>query len=78
MSFPHVRVEGDTAVATCYQTLIMHREGGYRIDRQSANRWELARTADGWRVTRRTNRLLDGSAEARELLARGAAESVGH
>lgn len=77
VSFPHVRVDGDRAVATGYQTLIMHQDGGYRIDRQSANRWELARTAEGWRVVKRTNRLLDGSEEARALLAQGAAESVG-
>jgi len=75
VSFPHVSIDGDTAVATCYQTLIMHGESGFRIDRQTANRWELVKTVEGWRVARRTNRLLDGSPEAGELLRRGVAES---
>jgi hypothetical protein len=42
------------------------REGA--VWRVAANRWELLRTPAGWRVTARTNRLLDGTEEARDLL----------
>jgi hypothetical protein len=41
---------------------------GFRIHRAGANVWELARTKDGWKVTRRKLRPLDGSQEARDLL----------
>lgn len=68
---PLVHVDGDAAVATCYSLLVRHESegGGYRVARLSANRWELHRDERGWRVTRRTNRLLDGRAEGRDLLA---------
>jgi hypothetical protein len=42
-----------------------------RSGRLGANRWDLKRTEDGWKVTRRAYRMLDGSEGARELL-RGA------
>jgi hypothetical protein len=71
LTAPHVRVEGDTAIAICYS--LMHHyvpdTGIFQVSRVSSNRWDLARTPDGWRVVSRTNRLLDGSAEARELFA---------
>jgi hypothetical protein len=38
--------------------------------RAAANEWQLRRTPAGWRVVRRINRLLDGAAEARELIGR--------
>ena len=41
---------------------------GYRAHRVGANRWELKRTAQGWKIKRRTLRQLDGSEPARELL----------
>lgn len=47
---------------------------GFRIHRVGANRWELKRTTDGWKVTRRTLRPLDGSEGARELLRQAVAE----
>ena len=68
---PHVAIDGDTAVATCYS--LMHHyvvdTGAFQVSRVSANRWELVREANGWRVTRRTNRLLNGDESARSLLA---------
>jgi hypothetical protein len=71
---PHIVVDGDTAVATCYSLMHHHvsETGIFQVSRVSANRWELARTPAGWQVTVRTNRLLDGSADARELLGRDA------
>jgi len=63
---PRVELDGDTAVAISYlQLLTPNREGkpvelsghglssGYRIHRLGANRWDLKRTKDGWKVTRR-------------------------
>lgn len=69
----HLIVTGDTAVATLYSQLITKNPDadGFTVSRLSANRWELARAADGWRVTARTNRLLDGGAAGREVLTEG-------
>lgn len=68
-----VRVElaGDHAVAVCHSLLVVHHEGRYVVARSGANRWELERGPQGWRTTRRTTRALDGSEEARALLAPG-------
>jgi hypothetical protein len=44
---------------------------GYHIHRVVTNRWDLARTPDGWKIKRRTSRLVDGSEPSREIL-RGA------
>jgi hypothetical protein len=41
------------------------------------NRWELARTATGWKIKRRTIRPVDGSEPSRELL-RGALQAYQH
>lgn len=78
---PHISVHGDEAVVISYlQILTPHPSAephevpnhgtsrGYRIHRVAANRWELVRTARGWRIKRRTLRPLDGSEPARELL----------
>lgn len=71
LTAPHVAVAGDTAVATCYS--LMHHyvaaTGIFQVSRVSANRWELVRTGDGWRVANRTNRLLNGDDAARALFA---------
>jgi len=80
-SLPHVAIDGDRAVATSYlQILTPHPDAepielsghgttrGFRIHRVGANRWELVRTANGWKIKRRTLRPLDGTAPARELL----------
>ena len=78
---PHVTIDGDTAVVVSYvQILTPHSAAepvevpghgvsrGYRVHRVGANRWELERTAQGWRIKRRTLRPLDGSEPARQLL----------
>lgn len=71
LTAPHVKIDGDLAIATCYS--LMHHyvpdTGVFQVSRVSANRWELTRTASGWQVLRRTNRLLNGDEAARELLA---------
>jgi hypothetical protein len=78
---PHVTIDGDDAVVVSYlQILTPHPTAepvavpghgtsrGYRVHRVGANRWELKRTAQGWKIRRRTSRSLDGSEPARELL----------
>jgi hypothetical protein len=67
---PHIEVNGDSAVVTAYSQLVLREEGSdsYRIWRTGVNRWEFCRTAEGWQVTQRINRQLDGGAEVRELL----------
>ncbi len=82
---PHIELDGDTAIATSYlQILAADPKGeafelsahgtskGFRVLRLSANRWELVRTPEGWRIKNRTWRSMD-SAPAREIL-RGVAE----
>lgn len=61
---PRIDVDGDRAVAVNHSVVLL--EGS--VWRVAANRWELSRTPAGWKVTARTNRLLDGSQEARDLL----------
>jgi hypothetical protein len=84
---PRVQLNGDTAVAISYlQVIAPNREAkpvelsghglssGYRIHRLGANRWDLRRTKDGWKVTRRAYRMLDGTEGARELLREAVAQ----
>lgn len=78
---PRVELHGDTAVAISYlQVLTPNRETepvelsghgtsrGYRIHRLGANRWDLKRTKDGWKVARRGYRMFDGGKEGPEML----------
>jgi hypothetical protein len=78
---PHIALDGDRAVVTSYlQILAPHPTAdeievpghgasrGFRVHRVGANRWELVRTAQGWKIARRTYRTLDGSEPARDLL----------
>lgn len=80
---PHIRVDGDRAVATGYlQILIPNPEGpevvlgqypaakGLLVWRLTANRWELERTTQGWCVTKRSIRMAPAP-EALQLLKRG-------
>jgi hypothetical protein len=78
---PRVEVNGDTAVAISYLQIITPNRTaapvdvpghgaspGFRIHRAACNRWDLVRTADGWKVKRRMLRPLDGSSDARDIL----------
>lgn len=73
IGLPHVQLSGDTAVATGYARLYRWDGAKFEVARVSANRWELVRTAAGWRVAVRTNRVLDGGADPRTLLRAGVA-----
>jgi hypothetical protein len=86
---PHVSIDGDRAVATSYlQIIAAHpsadeievpahgKSRGYRIHRVGANRWELVRTPQGWKIARRTYRSLDGSEPALDILRRALAPAA--
>lgn len=65
----HIHIEGGRAVAVGHSCVLRHRDGGFEAYRVSANRWELARDSAGqWRVSKRSNRLLDGNPLAPALL----------
>lgn len=70
---PHIRIDGDVAVATG-KSLLVTRSGGdgkFTVHRATANRWELVRTSEGWRCSKRVGRLLDSRPESRQLLQDG-------
>ena len=74
---PLVTVEGDVATATTYSQVYLHAEdagSGHEVWRVSANRWEFRRTQGGWRVTRRANRVIDGSGDSHDILLAGLGE----
>ncbi len=71
LSTPQVDVQGDRAVAVNHSIVLAHEGDRWDAVRVSANRWELVRTPEGWRVNHRTNRLLNGSEQARALLGGG-------
>ncbi|MBH0119813.1 nuclear transport factor 2 family protein [Rhodococcus sp. NPDC003382] len=69
----NIRIDGDTAVVTCHSQLILNTDKGFRVKRVTANRWELVRADGRWQVKLRIARVLDGRADARDLLAAGVA-----
>ena len=83
---PRVEIDGDSAVAISYlQIITPDRQAaprevsghgsttGFRIHRVGANRWELRRGKDGWKIVRRTLRPLDGTDDAQALLRKAIA-----
>jgi len=79
-ALPYIEIDGDTAVVTSYLQILTPNpqaepfelsghgiSQGFRVHRLSANRWELVRTPDGWRIKRRIGRAMDTPA-ARDLL----------
>jgi hypothetical protein len=64
-----IELDGDRATAIGHSVVFRHTGAGFEAYRVAANRWELARTIEGWKVTRRDNALLDGSDAARALLS---------
>ncbi|MBS1699052.1 MAG: nuclear transport factor 2 family protein [Actinobacteria bacterium] len=69
LSAPRIEIDGDTATAVTHSVVLVHDGDRWVAERVSANRWELRRLPEGWRVQRRLNRLLDGAEAARELLS---------
>jgi ketosteroid isomerase-like protein len=68
-AFPIINLQGDTASATGYTRVYRHTDEGYDVWRVSANHWEFRREPDGWRVTRRTNHVINGGPEAPKILS---------
>jgi hypothetical protein len=81
---PLVTIDGERAVVISYLQILTPKKSGeaievpnhgasrgYHIHRVVTNRWELARTKSGWKIKRRTLRLVDGTEPSREIL-RGA------
>lgn len=64
-----IDLDGDDARAIGYSIVFRHLDGRFSAERVSANRWTLRRNAEGWKVVRRDNALLDGNEAARALLA---------
>ena len=80
---------GDTAIVTSYlQILVPQTQGepvavpnhgtskGFRAHRVGANRWDLVRTKQGWKVKHRVSRPLDGSEPARKILRQGLVDAM--
>jgi uncharacterized protein (TIGR02246 family) len=78
---PRIDIDGDRAVAIHHSQLVLRDGQGYRIERVTANRWDLERTPDGWRATHRRAQVLDGEPVGRDVLAGrwrpGPGDSVG-
>lgn len=64
----HVTVTGDDASAVCHSLMVVQEDGRHVVRRATANHWRLRRTSDGWRVTVRTSRVLDGRPASPALL----------
>ena len=69
LSSPVIDLDGDHAIARSYSVVFRRAGDVWEAHRVSANEWQLVRTVDGWRASRRINRLLDGSVDARALIA---------
>lgn len=67
----HISIDGPQAVAVGHSCVFRHTASGFEAWRVSANRWELLKSDGRWRVSRRSNRPLDGSEAARVLLLTG-------
>ena len=64
-----ITLDGERAVARGHSLVLRWTGAEFAVHRVAANRWELVRTAAGWRVTLRENALLQGDAAARALLS---------
>ena len=68
---PRITLKGDTAEAVAYSFVVLRGDKGWNVWRASANCWSLKRTPNGWRITERYNRPLDGSEDSHATLRRG-------
>jgi hypothetical protein len=76
-TIPYLTIKGATAVATNYTLVFGFDKSSFRIRRLVANRWDLVRDGGRWKIKRRKLRLLDGSAEARQVLRDGIEPDAG-
>jgi hypothetical protein len=72
-TLPAVRIDGDRATAICHgQLLRFDREAdAYTVWRTTAVQLEFRRTGDGWKIHRRRNHLMDGSASSHRHVREG-------
>ena len=74
---PQITLEGDEATGRSHSIIRWNAEAQqFFVFRLSSTAWHWRRTAEGWRIANRTNRLLDGAAAARELFAKPAPRGV--
>jgi len=76
IGMPAIRIRGDEAMAINYTLLIQrHPESGENVlERVCASKWVLRRGAEGWRVRRRSQILLDGRGTSRDILREAAGQ----
>lgn len=67
---PRIEVNGDEAEAVAYSFVVVKRGDEWFIMRGAINHWQLVRTAQGWRIKERFNRVLDGTADSHEVMRR--------
>jgi hypothetical protein len=67
---PRIEVHGDHAEAVAYSFVVVRRGDEWYVMRGAINHWQLVRTAHGWRIKERFNRVLDGSPESHEVMRR--------
>lgn len=75
---PQITLDGDEATGRSHSIMIRWNAEAQQffVFRLSSTVWHWRRTAEGWRIANRTNRLLDGKAAARELFANPAPRGV--
>jgi len=74
MGAPVIELDGDTAVVFNYNCVFRSEDGDrWYAWRVSVNEWHFRRTADGWRVVSRVNRLVDGASDPRDIVRAAAA-----
>ncbi|HTX84426.1 MAG TPA: nuclear transport factor 2 family protein [Streptosporangiaceae bacterium] len=72
---PVVVIAGDEAEAWNYHQTIVRTDDGFRVLRLFVNHWQFARSAQGWQLTMRKCRLMDGDEEALDILRDAVAAS---
>lgn len=73
----HIDLDGDRATVLNYSLIMRREQQRFYLWRVSAVRWDLERSGNGWRVRRRSNRLMDETGAGRELFGRTLAEIYG-
>lgn len=67
---PRVTIDGDKAEATAYSFVMLKEGERWYVWRAAFNHWNLVRTAHGWRIATRFNRVLDGSEDSFDVMRR--------